>query len=388
MNITVKKTEHSKQGGCQDRFVELEVFTHIAEEANLTRAAEEMGLSVSGVSRHLSSLETASACGCTAYDAGPVADGRRQTLCPAARRDILLTLQAAEETSAWCRQSRPACCASVPRSPSRCCTSCRLSRPSRCATRRCASICRPPTATATSSKRPRSRHPHAPRRSRQLRHDPQAREMPRMIVGAPDYLARCGVPGHRTITSAMPFCSTPLGELGHAQHHARRRRTAPAGEAAEMACNDGQLLRQAALSGMGLLCATRLCPSRGHHRRGLVPVLADWALPTLTMNVVFSLAQPTMPPARGSSSMPLSATSVTMTSNAPGSSRGPLPVRRRGRIRLASRPADSPAHQPIGCVMTVSKPRTEAFLDHAAFPRFAILRPTSPFFPRRAGHDD
>ncbi len=40
-----------------DRFTELEVFTRIADEASLTRAADLLGLSVSGVSRCLTSLE-------------------------------------------------------------------------------------------------------------------------------------------------------------------------------------------------------------------------------------------------------------------------------------------------------------------------------------------
>ena len=40
-----------------DRLAELEVFTQIADAGSLTRAADALGLSVSGVSRHLTSLE-------------------------------------------------------------------------------------------------------------------------------------------------------------------------------------------------------------------------------------------------------------------------------------------------------------------------------------------
>ena len=40
-----------------DRLAELEVFTQIADAGSLTRAADALGLSVSGVSRHLASLE-------------------------------------------------------------------------------------------------------------------------------------------------------------------------------------------------------------------------------------------------------------------------------------------------------------------------------------------
>ncbi|RIY03842.1 LysR family transcriptional regulator [Aureimonas flava] len=98
-----------------DRWTELQAFVRVAEARSMTRAAAEMNLSVSGVSRHV--------------------EGRA-----GARHDEPLVLGGAPDLNAGLRHGRatrcgsshwccgPAKSASVPRRSPRCCGSCRSPR--------------------------------------------------------------------------------------------------------------------------------------------------------------------------------------------------------------------------------------------------------------------
>ncbi|QRG06631.1 LysR family transcriptional regulator [Xanthobacter dioxanivorans] len=52
-------------------------------------------------------------------------------------------------------------------------------------------------------------------------------------------------------------------------------------------CNDGQVIRQAALAGLGILIQPLYIVQDDIKAGRLVPVLLDWQLPTLTMNIAY-----------------------------------------------------------------------------------------------------
>lgn len=52
-------------------------------------------------------------------------------------------------------------------------------------------------------------------------------------------------------------------------------------------CNDGQVIRQAALSGLGILIQPLYIVQDDLASGRLVAVMQDWQLPTLTMNIAY-----------------------------------------------------------------------------------------------------
>jgi DNA-binding transcriptional LysR family regulator len=56
---------------------------------------------------------------------------------------------------------------------------------------------------------------------------------------------------------------------------------------AALDCNDGQVIRQAAIAGLGILIQPLYIVQADIDAGLLVPVLLDWQLPMLTMNIVY-----------------------------------------------------------------------------------------------------
>ncbi len=271
-----------------DRFVELEVFTRIAEEANLTRAAQEMGLSVSGVSRHLTSLENRLGVRLvqrTTRALSLTSEGQRFAR---SARDILCTLQEAEESvslvsadpSGVLRVGASLSFALLHLMPV--ITAFKVRYPQvRIDLQACNRYCDIIENGLDLAIRTRRAEADSSVTIRKLA------EVPRVIVGAPDYLARAGVPETPEDLERHALLLYTLSENWDTLSFSRGETERRLPVTAEMASNDGQLLRQAALAGMGLMVQPAYIVHEDIAAGRLVPVLTDWALPTLTMNVVF-----------------------------------------------------------------------------------------------------
>ncbi len=271
-----------------DRFAELEIFTRIAEEANLTRAAEELGLSVSGVSRCLTGLEKRLGVRLvqrTTRHLCLTLEGERFAR---SARDILADLQDAETSVSVV--------AAEPRGTLRIGSSLSF-----------ALLHLMPIVRDF-----KARHPHVSVdlqasnrycdiiengldvaiRTRSSEADSSVTirklaEVPRILVASPDYIGQHGAPdtpealqNHALLLYTL---SDDWDHLTFTRGEVTRRLPAKA----EIASNDGQLLRQAALAGMGILVQPAYVVHDDLAAGRLLPVLGDWRLPTLTMNVVF-----------------------------------------------------------------------------------------------------
>jgi DNA-binding transcriptional LysR family regulator len=271
-----------------DRFAELEVFTRIADEASLTRAAQEMGLSVSGVSRHLTNLENRLGVRLvqrTTRALSLTSEGQRFAR---SARDILSTLQEAEESVSLV-SAEPTGVLRIGASLS------------------FAMLHLMPVINAFKARYPQVRIDLQASnrycdiiengldlaiRTRRAEVDSSVTirklaEMQRRIVGAPDYLARHGVPQVPEDLERHSLLLYTLSENWDQLSFARGNEERRISVVAEMASNDGQLLRQAALAGMGLMVQPAYVVTEDVEAGRLVPVLTDWSLPSVTMNIVF-----------------------------------------------------------------------------------------------------
>lgn len=271
-----------------DRFAELEIFTRIAEEANLTRAAEELGLSVSGVSRCLAGLEKRLGVRLvqrTTRHLSLTLEGERFAR---SARDILADLQDAETSVSVV--------AAEPRGTLRVGSSLSF-----------ALLHLMPIIRAF-----KTRYPHVSIdlqasnrycdiiengldvaiRTRSSEADSSVTirklaDVPRMLVASPDYIGKHGVPetpeALQDHASLLYTLSDDWDHLSFTRDNVTRRLPVKP----EIASNDGQLLRQAALAGMGILVQPAYIVHDDVAAGRLVPVLGNWSLPTLTMNVVF-----------------------------------------------------------------------------------------------------
>ncbi|MAM09395.1 MAG: LysR family transcriptional regulator [Rhizobiaceae bacterium] len=271
-----------------DRFAELEIFTRIAEEANLTRAAEELGLSVSGVSRCLTGLEKRLGVRLvqrTTRHLCLTLEGERFAR---SARDILADLQDAETSVSVV--------AAEPRGTLRVGSSLSF-----------ALLHLMPIVRDF-----KARHPHVSVdlqasnrycdiiengldvaiRTRSSEADSSVTirklaEVPRILVASPDYIRQLGAP---ETPEALKDHASLLYTLSDDWDHLTFTRddvTHRLPVKPELASNDGQLLRQAALAGMGILVQPAYVVHDDLAAGRLVPVLSDWSLPMLTMNVVF-----------------------------------------------------------------------------------------------------
>ncbi|MFM2279362.1 MAG: hypothetical protein RLZZ444_1593 [Pseudomonadota bacterium] len=271
-----------------DRFVELEVFTRIADESNLTRAAEILGLSVSGVSRSLTSLENRLGVRLvqrTTRQLSLTSEGERFAQ---SARDILMSLHEAE-TSVSLVAAEPLGTLRIGSSLSFALLHLMpLIRQFKCdhpmvridlqASNRYYDIIENGLDLAI--------------RTRRLEVDStvtmrKLADVPRLMVASPDYIAEHGHPADpEDLAQHAMLLYTLSDDWDHLTFY-RDGTMKRLPMVAEMASNDGQLLRQAALDGAGILVQPAyivhddLCAGR------LLPILPDWQLPHLSMNVVF-----------------------------------------------------------------------------------------------------
>jgi DNA-binding transcriptional LysR family regulator len=112
-------------------------------------------------------------------------------------------------------------------------------------------------------------------------------QMRRVLAAAPSYLATHGVPAHpadlaRHDMLIYNLANDPYSLRLQKGNAAQTVRIAPA-----LDSNDGQVIRGAALAGLGILIQPLYIVQGDIAAGKLVPVLMDWELPLLTMNVAY-----------------------------------------------------------------------------------------------------
>ncbi len=271
-----------------DRFTELEVFTRIADEASLTRAADILGLSVSGVSRCLTSLENRLGVRLvqrTTRQLSLTLEGERFAR---NAREILASLSNAE-ASVSAVSAEPLGTLRIGASLS------------------FSLLHLLPVITQFKIDHPAVRIDlqvsnryydlvenglDLAIRTRRVEADSSVTirklaEVPRILAATPAYIEKHGVPRD---PEELANHSMLLYTLSDDWEHLTFNRNGIMKRlpvAADMMCNDGQALRRAALNDMGILVQPAYIIQDDIDAGHLVPVLADWELHPLTMNIAF-----------------------------------------------------------------------------------------------------
>ncbi|HZG27017.1 MAG TPA: LysR family transcriptional regulator [Ensifer sp.] len=271
-----------------DRFTELEVFTRIADEASLTRAADLLGLSVSGVSRCLTSLENRLGVRLvqrTTRQLSLTLEGERFA-CKA--REILGNLNAAEE-SVSAIKAEPLGTLRVGASLAfsllhllPVIRQFKIDHPAvqvdlQISNRYCDLI----ESGLDLAIRTRRVEADSSVTMRKLA------EVPRILTATPAYLAAHGVPHE---PEALEGHAMLLYTLSDDWEHLTFQRNGLAKRlpvSGAITCNDGMALRQAALDDLGILVQPSYVVRDDLASGRLVQVLPEWRLKPLTMNVAF-----------------------------------------------------------------------------------------------------
>ncbi|MFD1624123.1 LysR family transcriptional regulator [Azospirillum griseum] len=271
-----------------DRLTELEVFTRIAEEANLTRAADSLGMSVSGVSRHLTSLENRLGVRLVQRTTRQLYLTPEGESFAASARDILANLREAEASVSVV--------VAQPRGTLRIGASLSFSM-----------LHLTPVIQAFKAQYPLVRIDlqvsnryydlvenglDLAIRTRRSEVDSSVTirklaETRRLIAASPAYLDRRGTPAEPKDLAAHDLLLYSLANDPDHLNLARNGEVVRIPVTGELVCNDGQILRQAALEGLGILIQPAYILHADLKAGRLVRVLPDWELPRLVMNLVF-----------------------------------------------------------------------------------------------------
>ncbi|MDO1583253.1 LysR family transcriptional regulator [Rhizobium oryzicola] len=271
-----------------DRFTELEVFTRIADEASLTRAADLMGLSVSGVSRCLTSLENRLGVRLvqrTTRQLSLTLEGERFA-CNA--REILATLSNAEASVS--------AVAAEPLGTLRIGASLSFSL-----------LHLIPVISQFKIDHPAVRVDlqvsnryydlienglDLAIRTRRVESDSSVTirklaEVPRLLAATPAYLERHGMPSDPEELSQHALLLYTLSDDWEHLTFQRNGMMKRLPVSPDVSCNDGQVLLRAALNNMGIVVQPAYIVHDELKAGRLVPVLPDWQLHPLTMNIAF-----------------------------------------------------------------------------------------------------
>lgn len=110
---------------------------------------------------------------------------------------------------------------------------------------------------------------------------------PRLLAASPAYLARRGTPQQPGDLTAHDMLVYNLANDPFTLNLRRGDTTARIRITSVFDCNDGQVIRQAALADMGILIQPLYIIYRDLEEGRLVAVLRDWELPILNMNVAY-----------------------------------------------------------------------------------------------------
>jgi DNA-binding transcriptional LysR family regulator len=112
-------------------------------------------------------------------------------------------------------------------------------------------------------------------------------QMRRVLAAAPSYLAQRGRPETPADLERHDMLVYNLANDPFSLRLRREAVTQTIRIASVLDSNDGQIVRQVALSGLGILIQPLYIVQRDILQGRLVPVLMDWQLPVLTMNIAY-----------------------------------------------------------------------------------------------------
>lgn len=271
-----------------DRLTQLEVFVRTAEMNSLSKAAEALGMSNAAASRHLAALEDRLAarlierntrrlwlteagqeflhrCGAVLNELGEAEDAvSERTLSP---KGLLRVTSSLSFATTYIAPMLPALRAAYPK----------LDVQITAANRYLDFI----EAGIDIAIRTREQEPDSNIVVRQIG------RTRRVLAASPDYFAKRGVP---TSPAVLKDHDMLVYNLANEPFSLRLRRgtfmqTVRIGGALDS--NDGQVIRQAALAGLGILIQPLYIVHGDIMEGRLVPILRDWELPVLTMNIAF-----------------------------------------------------------------------------------------------------
>ena len=112
-------------------------------------------------------------------------------------------------------------------------------------------------------------------------------QMRRVLAAAPSYLAAHGTPAHPADLARHDMLIYNLANDPYSLRLSQGSATQTIRIAPTLDSNDGQIIRGAARAGLGILIQPLYIVQSDIAAGKLVPVLTDWELPLLTMNVAY-----------------------------------------------------------------------------------------------------
>lgn len=270
------------------RLTELQVFAKVAEELSLTQASDGLGLSVSRVSRHLSALEQRLHVRLIQRTTRQMHLTPEGVLFAARAREILAELHAAEE--------HVSTAAAAPRGLLRIGASMSFAMlhlmPVIEAFRRDHPLVQVELQVANRYGDLVEQGLDLAIRTRRVESDSsltirKLAEVDRVMVAAPGYVAQHGSPAHPGEIAGHDLLLYSLSDDWERLPLTRGAESVVVPVTGAMVANDGQLLVDAALRGMGITVQPVYIVHEDLKAGRLVRVLPDWALPRLTMNLAF-----------------------------------------------------------------------------------------------------
>jgi DNA-binding transcriptional LysR family regulator len=114
---------------------------------------------------------------------------------------------------------------------------------------------------------------------------------PRLLAASPEYLARRAAPCSPADLKQHDMLLYSLSSEPNVLHLARGEEVDHVRVSGALDCNDGQVIRQAALAGLGILVQPLYVIADDIRAGRLVTVLDDWTLPLLNMNIAYQNRQ-------------------------------------------------------------------------------------------------
>lgn len=109
----------------------------------------------------------------------------------------------------------------------------------------------------------------------------------RLLAASPEYLSRKGMPQHPEELRKHDLLLYTLADSWNELHFKKDDESVKVEVDGIINANDGQLIREAALKGLGILAQPTYIIQSDLEAGRLVRVLDDWHLPALTMNAAF-----------------------------------------------------------------------------------------------------
>lgn len=271
-----------------DRWTELQAFVRVAEARSMTRAAAEMNLSVSGISRHLTSLETR-------LGVRLVQRSTRQLNLTS--EGVTLFAEALELLANWeAAEAGVSARAHTPTGRLRVGASLSFSlfhlMPVVAQFRRLYPAISIEIVSSNRYYDIIENGLDLAIRTRRVEADSSITirrlgETRRLLAASPGYLAERGMPGHPRDLVDHDLVLYTLADNWNELRFRRDDEEAVVKVEGTILANDGQLICQAARDGLGILAQPTYILQDDLDAGRLVRVLNDWDLPRLTMNVAY-----------------------------------------------------------------------------------------------------